>query len=227
MTAPDTIFRFADRHARVAATLAAAMVLAASGGRAHAQAAPAAPAPNVATMPGGQIACPQPPSGQPLIKVPELSATSGSVMSLTEEFQRMPRSTGGGTSVQCNPQLVRVFRAELKILNSPEALFSLGYIQYALREARDTLPSSYPALIWPEIYDRLSKLESLAIENYARDGAKAGVAHELVESASTLLAYLSIVMPPQSRDASGALIPIPLRASRRRNQAAHNPQLEE
>lgn len=112
MTAPDTIFRFADRHARVAATLAAAMVLAAAGGRAHAQAAPAAPAPNVATMPGGQIACPQPPSGQPLIKVPELSATSGSVMALTEEFQRMPRSTGGGTSVQCNPQLVRVFRAD-------------------------------------------------------------------------------------------------------------------
>ena len=58
------------------------------------------------------VDCPNPIS-QDLVMPPEIRSESGvlkGAVTLTQEFQRIPTSTGGGTSVTCAPQLVRAFR---------------------------------------------------------------------------------------------------------------------
>jgi FtsP/CotA-like multicopper oxidase with cupredoxin domain len=60
------------------------------------------------------VPCPNPVS-QDLVMPPEIASDKGvlkGTVILTQEFQRMPTSVNGGTTMTCAPQLVRVFRGD-------------------------------------------------------------------------------------------------------------------
>ena len=114
LPASPTILRCTLARRRCISAAAAARVFVAAAALAAldvplalAQPQPAAVGPTSPT-----VDCPNPIS-QDLVMPPEIRSENGilnGAVTLTQEFQRIPTSMGGGASVTCAPQLVRAFR---------------------------------------------------------------------------------------------------------------------